>query len=147
MTLIKSFLKNALVLHNSFLITPASFWLRSKDEVKAASGTSESKEEMGAFLQSVQPGITLAKDVILNESTRLQLEEALIKIKHHDTIYTDWDFQRVDKAGRGVVVNFYGPPGTGKTRSAEAFAGELGLQFYGSPIGRVRKPVYGANPA
>lgn len=71
------------------------------------------------------PRFTL-RDVILPASTRLELDEALVKVRFHHTIYESWGFGAVDPAGRGVSLNLHGPPGTGKTRAAEAIAGELG---------------------
>lgn len=70
------------------------------------------------------PRLTLG-DVVLPAATRIELDEALAKVRYHRTIYEDWGFGAVDPVGRGVTLNFYGPPGTGKTRAAEAIAGEL----------------------
>lgn len=63
--------------------------------------------------------------VVLSDATRVELEEALTKVRFHRTIYEDWGFGAIDATGRGVALNLYGPPGTGKTRAAEAVAGEL----------------------
>jgi SpoVK/Ycf46/Vps4 family AAA+-type ATPase len=63
--------------------------------------------------------------VVLADTTRVELEEALTKVRFHRTIYEDWGFGVVDSTGGGVTLNLYGPPGTGKTRAAEAVAGEM----------------------
>lgn len=87
---------------------------------------------MTTFL-TCAPRYKLDHDVILSESTSLQLQECLAKLRFHRTIYTDWNFASVDPMGLCTVLNFYGPPGTGKTLAAEALAGQLGLQFL--PLG------------
>jgi hypothetical protein len=76
-----------------------------------------------------KPKFRLETDLILTASTRLQLEESLAKLRHHKTIYDEWNFASIDPLGSGTLLNFYGPPGTGKTMAGEAFAGTLGLPF------------------
>jgi len=76
-----------------------------------------------------QPRYTLNNDVVLSASVRQQLDEALLKIEHYQTIYVEWGFGAVDPAGKSLILNFYGSPGTGKTLTAEAFAGSLGKKI------------------
>lgn len=64
-------------------------------------------------------------DIILSKSTRLQLEEGMAKLRFHKIIYEDWNFQKIDKQGKAVILNFFGEPGTGKTLTAEGFAGSI----------------------
>lgn len=89
------------------------------------------------------PKFSLEKDLILSASTRLQLDEALAKVRHHRTIYETWNFASVDPMGTGTVLNFYGPTGTGKTMAAEAFAGTLGLQFIHVGIAEIESKFMG----
>ncbi|WP_260466484.1 ATP-binding protein [Pseudomonas luteola] len=77
----------------------------------------------------VEPRYRLDKDVVLSAALRQQLDEAVAKIHHFQTIYLEWGFGEVDPAGKGVILNFYGPPGTGKTLTAEALAGSLGKRI------------------
>jgi SpoVK/Ycf46/Vps4 family AAA+-type ATPase len=79
------------------------------------------------------PRYNLDRDVVLAESTAVQLGECLAKLRFRRTIYVDWNFAAVDPMGLCTVINFYGPPGTGKTLAAEAIAGQLGLKFL--PLG------------
>lgn len=64
-------------------------------------------------------------DIILSKSTRLQLEEGMAKLRFHKIIYEDWNFQKIDKQGKAIILNFFGEPGTGKTLTAEGFAGSI----------------------
>jgi SpoVK/Ycf46/Vps4 family AAA+-type ATPase len=67
--------------------------------------------------------------VVLPESTRRALSEALGQIQHHDLIFRQWGLGERHSAGLGLAFNFAGPPGTGKTICAEAIAHELGQQL------------------
>lgn len=90
-----------------------------------------------------EPGVSLDKDVILPQHTRLMFEEAIGALKHHKTIYTDWGFGSVDPQGRNMVLNFYGPPGTGKTLAAEALAGILQRKFIHIGISQLESKYVG----
>ena len=98
--------------------------------------------ERPEFISRV-PKYSLENDVILAESTRLQIDEALAKLRHHRTIYEEWDFVSIDPLGAGTILNFYGPPGTGKTMAGEAFAGTLGLSFIHIGIAEIESKFMG----
>ncbi|MBW3623722.1 MAG: ATP-binding protein [Armatimonadetes bacterium] len=70
------------------------------------------------------------EDVILPESTRRALDQALVQIRKHDLIYTDWGLGERHEEGVGLAFNFAGPPGTGKTICAEAIAHQIGRKLY-----------------
>jgi SpoVK/Ycf46/Vps4 family AAA+-type ATPase len=89
------------------------------------------------------PRYKLDRDVILSESTGVQLTECLAKLRFRRTIYVDWNFAAVDPMGLCTVINFYGPPGTGKTLAAEAIAGQLGLQFLPLGIAEIESKFLG----
>ena len=100
------------------------------DGSKIKESKMSSEREKGTANFSVKkPIFTLESDVVLPETTSIQIQECLAKLKYHRRMYHDWNFQSVDPLGRGTILNFYGPPGTGKTMAAEAFAGTLGLDF------------------
>lgn len=69
------------------------------------------------------------EDVYLMPKAKIQIEEALSKIKNYKKIYLEWNFKSADPDGAGTVLNFYGKPGTGKTLTAEALAGTLGKEM------------------
>ena len=93
----------------------------------------EAKTPQDTF-RSITPRYVLNKDVVLSPALTLQLDEALVKIHHHQQIYVDWGFSAVDPAGAGLILNFFGPPGTGKTLTAEAFAGSLQRKILAASI-------------
>lgn len=93
--------------------------------------------------QVTYPTVNLDKDVILSKETRVQLDEAIAKLKFHQTIYDTWGFGEVDKQGRSVILNFFGEPGTGKTLTAEAFAGSLNMPIIKLGIAEIESKFMG----
>lgn len=89
------------------------------------------------------PRYKLDRDVILSDTTAVQLTECLAKLRFRRTIYVDWNFAAVDPMGLCTIINFYGPPGTGKTLAAEAIAGQLGLQFLPLGIAEIESKFLG----
>ena len=85
-------------------------------------------------------------DLILDPKTRLELDQALAKLRHHELIYERWGFEAADPTGKAVTLNFYGAPGTGKTRAAEAVAGELDLPLMRFSVGDLESRYLGDTP-
>lgn len=75
--------------------------------------------------EAIEPRWTFDR-VVLPESTRRALSEALAQIHQHDLIFRRWGLGEKHTSGLGLAFNFAGPPGTGKTICAEAIAHELG---------------------
>ena len=78
--------------------------------------------------QSVAPRLTF-DDVILPDSTRRALEQALAQVRQHDLIFRQWGLGERYATGQGLAFNFAGPPGTGKSICAEAVAYALGRRL------------------
>jgi len=69
------------------------------------------------------------EDVILPESTRRALEEALVQIDKHQLIFEEWGLGERHSTGIALAFHFAGPPGTGKTICAEAVAHAIGRRM------------------
>jgi SpoVK/Ycf46/Vps4 family AAA+-type ATPase len=80
------------------------------------------------LVQSVAPRLTF-DDVILPDSTRRALEQALAQARQHDLIFRKWGLGERYATGHGLAFNFAGPPGTGKSICAEAVAYALGRRL------------------
>jgi len=102
---------------------------------------SNSKTDASSFNLS-EPKYTLI-NVVLNAKALNSLQEGLLKIKYHKTIYEEWGFGKIDKCGNGIIWNFYGKPGTGKTRTAEAIAGELNKKIIALGLSDVESKYMG----
>ena len=87
--------------------------------------SSNDKKEKNSLVYQLDTPRLCLDEVILSKSTRLQLEEGMAKLRFHKIIYEDWNFQKIDKQGKAVILNFFGEPGTGKTLTAEGFAGSI----------------------
>lgn len=89
----------------------------------------EAGAEFGEFTRTnlyttVDPGVTL-EDVVLPQSTREAIEDALVELRHKRLIFQKWGLADIVRKRKGVSLLFAGQPGTGKTMTAEAIAKEL----------------------
>jgi len=70
------------------------------------------------------------KDLVLAVPVKEQLEEICAFVRHKETVYSEWGFDKKLSLGKGLNILFAGPSGTGKTLAAEIIAGEVGLDLY-----------------
>lgn len=70
------------------------------------------------------------KDLVLAAPVKEQLEEICAFVRHKETVYSEWGFDKKLSLGTGLNILFAGPSGTGKTLAAEIIAGEVGLDLY-----------------
>lgn len=84
----------------------------------------EDKDETPTFLPQT-PKYSI-NQVILSDSTRQDIEDAIKVIRYKDLIYDRWGFKSIDPVPRSVI-NLFGEPGTGKTMTAHAIADSLGM--------------------
>ena len=70
------------------------------------------------------------RDIVLAAVVKEQLEEICAFVRHKETVYSEWGFEKKLSLGKGLNILFAGPSGTGKTLAAEIIAGEVGLDLY-----------------
>ena len=70
------------------------------------------------------------EDLVLAAPVKEQLEEICAFVRHKETVYSEWGFDKKLSLGKGLNILFAGPSGTGKTLAAEIIAGEVGLDLY-----------------
>ena len=70
------------------------------------------------------------QDIVLAAAVKEQLEEICAFVRHKETVYSEWGFDKKLSLGKGLNILFAGPSGTGKTLAAEIIAGEVGLDLY-----------------
>lgn len=68
------------------------------------------------------------EDLVVEDSTRLQLEEVKAWLIHGETLMEEWGMAR--KLKPGFKILFHGPPGTGKTMTACLFGKWSGTDVY-----------------
>lgn len=66
------------------------------------------------------------EDLVVADSVREQLDNALALVRHHNVVYRDWGLSAKDPQQGGLALNLFGPPGTGKSLAAEVVAARLG---------------------
>lgn len=64
------------------------------------------------------------EQIILPDSVRTDIYDAIKLIEVRDLIYTQWGYGKIEPVVKNVI-NMYGPPGTGKTMCAHAIANKL----------------------
>lgn len=93
---------------------------------KRAGEKQQAKAEDGRIHPVPKQSDTHFSDLIFAPEVNRRIAALLCRIRHHRTLYEEWNLQKIDPQGKHVAVNFYGPSGTGKTRAAYALAAELG---------------------
>lgn len=70
------------------------------------------------------------KDLILPQKQAAEIDALIAMARNRAMVLEDWGVGKKLVSGRGISALFTGVPGTGKTLSAQAIAGELGLELY-----------------
>lgn len=103
----------------------------------------EDDEAVKSF-EAVAPKYKLS-NMILNKSTKQQLERAITLIRNQKLIFEDWGFKEIDPFTKTILC-FYGAPGTGKTMCAHALATELGKKIIIASYASIESKWVGEGP-
>lgn len=104
----------------------------------------QSQQSTSKFI--LEDPIKKLDDLVLPEETRIQICSLLQKVKLHETLYTTFGLNKVDKNGGRLAINLYGPPGTGKTACAEAIASELNCKMIRVNYAEIESKFVGETP-
>ncbi len=77
----------------------------------------------------IEPEVTWS-DLVLPDGVLNHLRDLAGRARHRETVLSRWRMRPGGGRGNGITALFAGDSGTGKTMSAEAIAGELGLDLY-----------------
>lgn len=88
----------------------------------------DTNRSQNAILMIREPIINF-NQIILDESQRNDIEQAVYQIEKGNKLFTEWGFDQTIKYGKGMTMLCYGPPGTGKTATCEAIAQRLGKKI------------------
>lgn len=67
-------------------------------------------------------------EVVLRDSVRDSIEDAIAFCKNRKKIIEEWHFNRFLKGNGTICINLFGEPGTGKTTAANAMVNAIGLK-------------------
>lgn len=121
--------------------------IRIAFEVKVRSQSKPSQQEDDDAVKSfeaVEPKYKLS-NMILDKSTKQQLERAITLIRNQKLIFEDWGFKEIDPFTKTILC-FYGAPGTGKTMCAHALATELGKKIIIASYASIESKWVGEGP-
>ena len=133
-------------LSTKFRVTPgqmkaaletASGFARLRDPKDAA--ISSADLHRGLYAQSNQKLSLLGRklkprygwsDIILPPNAMAQLHEVCAHMRHRETVYAKWGFDRKLSLGKGLCALFSGQSGVGKTMAVEVIANDLCLEVF-----------------
>ncbi len=135
-----------LMQHHS-LIIHISFKKESDKEKSQENKPMEDKQkkENNALLFIPQQPKYNFNQIILPDSVRKEIFDALKVIECKDVVYNVWGFSECDPVPRSVL-NFFGDPGTGKTMCAHAIANKLGKKILALNYAEIESKYVGEAP-
>jgi hypothetical protein len=89
----------------------------------------QSAGRLETLAERVEPR-TSFDDLVLAPRLLEQVTQIAARRRHRDRVLGEWGMGGPASRGRGITALFAGDSGTGKTLSAEAIAGELGVDLY-----------------
>lgn len=87
----------------------------------------KNKMETRKDFHAYTPAWTMS-EVVLRNSVRDSIEDAIAFCKNRKKIIEEWHFDRFLKGNGTICINLYGEPGTGKTTAANAMVNAIGLK-------------------
>lgn len=118
--------------------------LLSKKEMKPQQNFDKKEGEKAIDFIPVKPRYNFSQ-IILEDSIRKEIFDAVKVIECKELIYNDWGFSEVDPVPRSIL-NFYGEPGTGKTMCAHAIANHLGKNILALNYSEIESKYVGEAP-
>lgn len=118
--------------------------LLSKKEMKPQQNFDKKEDEKAIDFIPVKPRYNFSQ-IILEDSIRKEIFDAVKVIECKELIYNDWGFSEVDPVPRSIL-NFYGEPGTGKTMCAHAIANHLGKNILALNYSEIESKYVGEAP-
>ena len=115
---------------------------------KIASDNSDNDEldyqKRAENFSAVDPEYTFER-VILPESVRERIDEALNIFKYQSKVFDEWGLREIEPHPSSSL-SFYGPSGTGKTMAAEAIASKLGKMILRVSYADIESKFHGEGP-
>lgn len=99
------------------------------------------KETTGERFLQIAPKKSFS-NTVLSSSILDELEDACAFCKNRNEIIDKWELNDFFDEGT-IALNFWGSPGTGKSRTAEAFANELGMMLIAADFGELSGNLFG----
>lgn len=129
---------------NLHVVFSILFSLKQSKEENKNNDYGQSKQSELPYYAPIKPRYNF-NQIILPDSIRQQIKEAICIINNKDLIYNTWGFSEVDSIPKSIL-NFYGPPGTGKTMCAHAIANELGKRLLALNYSEIESKFVGDAP-
>lgn len=101
-------------------------------------------EKLSEIYQSRDPKYNFDQ-VILPDSVRQQILEAVATIKVESKVFDEWGLRSIIP-NASSAISFYGPPGTGKSMAAEAVAQYLGQKILCATYADIESKFLGEGP-
>ena len=118
------------------------------NEAAADGGAAKLKEydyeKLSMNYQADEPHYTF-EQVILSQTTREQIEEAVGTIAVEAKVFDEWGLRSIIPHASSAM-SFYGPPGTGKSMAAEAVASKLGKKILRATYADIESKYHGEGP-
>lgn len=129
---------------NVHFVVDIKYAVRKKEPTKKNDVYGQSKQEDLPYYAPIKPRYNFDQ-IILPDSIRQQIKEAVSIINNKELIYNTWGFSEVDSIPKSIL-NFYGSPGTGKTMCAHAIADKLGKKLLALNYSEIESKFVGDAP-